>query len=146
MGNTPSYDYFTQLKIQKNIQKNNTHNESRVQYRCTADAQNNPAKGDSHTTGPDQNPTPPKPRGSTSGVMVPDFSALLSLGTGVIRRWWLGLLLLAAPVGNPPAVGQCVCVRPHREGRMSAIEHPAAAPAPCTPYPAPLPLPSSRAL
>ena len=140
------------IKVQnKTIQKNNTHTHwitgAVLATRrfclvgCTADRTKCPHKSSGHTTGPEQNPTQHKPRGSTSGVMVPDFSALLSLGTGVIRRWWLVLLLLAAPEGNPPAVGQCVCVRPHREGRMSAIEHHAAAPAPRTPYPRP-PTPS----
>ena len=98
---------------------------------CTAISQN-PTR--TNIWGPRTEPNP-SPR-STSGVMVLDFSALLSLGTGVIRRWWLVLRLSGTPGGNPPAAVQCVCVRPHREGRMRAIEHPATAPAtrtPCSP-------------
>lgn len=86
--------------------------------------------------------TPPVLHGNT-----PLHSSLLCLGTGVIRHWWVVLLHLGTPRGNPPSaalyvlsvwvyVCLCVCVPTEREEcHHWAPCHCASSPLPRTPPP-----------
>ena len=78
----------------------------------------------------------------TSCAVAQGTTSLLSLGSGVIRQWWVVLLHLGTPRGNPPGVAVYVCELcvSLQKGKNATIEHPAIAPAILSPAPPPLPV------